>query len=191
LTVTSVGDYAIFFQEWVLVDPTTAEYQVTDLLTVPEGYACEEYYTGRYLWTTVEGGCDSRVCAISDPCPSRASLWNNVATGAFDGDECAVSWEDTVVEWPNNGCSRGNTWTASAGECIEQFGGGRCIYCHGVANGLDVKTCIDMNGGKCNDIFRSIPAEAWCNLEFECQDPASTLSLSVIAVFSVLLAFLH
>jgi hypothetical protein len=195
LVVVSVGDYAALFQQWELqegVEPsegtegTDDEWWVTDYLSIPDGYACEERWIGVYksIETEDEDDCASRTCGVSDPCAARAGLFHNVAFNGFDGEECETDVD--VIEWPNSGCSQGNTWALTPYECVDQFNGDQCIFCRGVAGGLDVKLCIERNGGTCNDIFRSVPAQGWCNLEFEC--PASTLSLSVITVFSVLLA---
>jgi len=186
LTIVSVGSRAAFFQLWTrrTADPINF-HLVQDLLSVPAGFACEERLYGQYFLTESDN-CGAVICGKADACPARAQLWQGVQFNDYTGDECDN--DITVIEWPNSGCSDGNLWTKSPQECTATGDGTQCAFCHGVANGMTVKTCIERNGGKCNHIFRSLPAKGWCNLEFEC--PASTLSLSVFAFLALSLVVL-
>jgi hypothetical protein len=184
LVIVSIGDYGAIFQLWTHGDDDPVNLnRVQDLLSVPEGYACEERFYGQYFITR-ETGCAAIMCGKADSCAARAALWHNVALNGYDGGDCASDID--VLEWPNNGCSDGNIWTKLPYDCVDQFNGDQCMFCRGVANGLDVKLCLERNGGSCNDIFRSLPSKGWCNLEMEC--PASSLSLSLFAFLYISLA---
>jgi hypothetical protein len=183
LAIVSIGDYTAIFQQWApgtdADPPSLVRFQ--DLLSVPEGYACEERFFGQYLLTK-ENGCGAILCGKTDSCPARAHLFHGVHLNDYEGGECEADIE--VLEFSNSACSDGNIWKKTPQDCVGQFGGDQCMFCRGSANNLDVKLCIDRNGAICNDIFRSYPSKGWCNLEMEC--PASTLSFSVFALLSVL-----
>jgi len=186
LVIVSIGSYAAIFQLWTQGsdDPANLN-RVQDLLSVPEGYACEERFYGQYFLTR-ESGCGAILCGKADSCAARAGLWQGVTLNSYSGSKCATDIE--ILQWPNNACSDGNIWTKTPYECRDQFGGAQCMFCRGVAGGLDVKLCLERNGAVCNDIFRSLPSQGWCNLEMEC--PASTLSLSVFSLLVISLALL-
>jgi len=186
LTIVSVGKIAAFFQLWTrrTFDPSNF-HLVQDLLSVPAGFACEERLYGQYSLTEASG-CATIVCGKADSCPARAGLFQGLALNGYTGAQCTT--DINVIQWPNSGCSDGNIYTKSSYDCKGTGDGTQCAFCHGVANGIDVKLCIERNGGSCNHIFRSLPAKGWCNLEFEC--PASTLSLSVFALLALLLVVL-
>jgi len=186
LAIVSIGDYAAIFQQWSYGTNDPADLvRFQDLLSVPEGYACEERLYGQYFMTK-ESGCGAILCGKADSCAPRAGLFHGVRLNDYSGDDCAA--DIAVIEFPNNGCSDGNIWRKTPYECTGQGKGDQCMFCRGVANNLDVKLCLERNGGGCNDIFRSIPSKGWCNLEFEC--PASTLSLSVFALLGLCLVVL-
>jgi len=186
LVIVSIGDYAAIFQLWShrADDPANLNI-IQDLLSVPAGYACEERFYGQYFITR-ESGCSAIMCGKADSCATRAGLFHGVALNGYDGGKCSADVD--VLEWSTVACSDGNVWTKTPYECVDQFAGDQCMFCRGVANGLDVKLCLDRNGGSCNDIFRSTPSQGWCNLEMEC--PASTLSLSVFALLFISLALI-
>jgi len=186
LAIVSVGSTAAFFQLWTRRSGDADNFHlVQDLYSYPTGFACAERLYGQY-YLTESADCGAILCGTADACPARAGLFQGAQFNDFSGDACAS--DITVIEWPNSGCSDGNIYTGSADECKSTGDGTQCAFCHGVANGLDVKLCIERNGGACNSIFRSLPAKGWCNLEFEC--PASTLSLSVFALFALLIVVL-
>jgi len=135
------------------------------------------------IFLTRESGCGSILCGKTDSCAARGHLFHGVHLNDYQGAECDTDIE--ILEFPNNACSDGNIWKKTPYECRDQFGGDQCMFCRGVANGLDVKLCLDRNGGICNDIFRSLPSKGWCNLEMEC--PASSLSLSLVFALSLFL----
>jgi len=183
LAIVSIGDYTAIFQQWssgtASDPPSLVRFQ--DLLSVPAGYACEERYYGQYLLNK-ENGCGAILCGKTDSCAARAHLFHGVQLNGYDGIQCDADVE--ILEFSNSACSDGNIWKQTPQDCTGQFGGAQCMFCRGSANNLDVKLCIDRMGAICNDIFRSYPSQGWCNLEMEC--PASTLSLSVFALLSVL-----
>jgi len=186
LYMASIGSQASVFQYWTqgATDPANL-YRIQDIMSIPAPYSCEYRYYGQY-YLTVDSGCSAILCGKSDSCPARASLLPGLELNGYSGDPCPSTVD--VLEFSNSACSDGNIWTKSPHDCTSQLNGATCMYCHGVANGLDLKLCLERNGGICNDIFRSIPAKGWCNLEFEC--PASTLSLSVFALFFIFLSLL-
>jgi len=190
LTIVTVANQAVFFQLWTRRDFENDPpnfHLIQDLFSVPAPFACLQRLYGQYFLQETDQ-CGAILCGKADACPERAELFQGVSLNDYVGPQCSTDIE--VVQWPLSGCSNGNVWVEGPGECTSQGGGDQCIYCHGVANGNNVKLCINRNGGSCNHIFRSLPAQHWCNLEFECHDPASTLSLSVIALFTAVLVFI-
>jgi len=190
LTIVSVEDTAIFFQLWTRRDYENDPpnfHLIQDLFSVPAPFACEQRFYGQYYLNEQEN-CAAILCGKADSCAERAQLYQGVSLNDYSGPTCTTDVQ--IIQWPLSGCSDGNVWLEGPAECTLQGAGDQCAFCHGVANGRNVKLCIERNGGSCNHIFRSLPAQFWCNLEFEC--PASTLSLSVFALFiTVLVFFLH
>jgi len=186
LAIVSIGSYTAIFQQWGSNPDQPANYvRVQDLLSVPPGYACAVRFYGQYFLTKGDG-CTAIMCGDTDSCAARGHLFHGLMLNGYSGPVCAS--DITILDYPNNACSNGNIWTQSPYDCRDQFGGAQCMFCHGVANGKDVRVCLDRNGGICNDIFRSLPSKGWCNLEMEC--PASVLSLSVFALLLMVLVAL-
>jgi hypothetical protein len=187
LKIVSKGTLTTIYTEWSHGDGDPGNLlRLRDFLTYPHaGYGCEKRYYGQY-YLNFGSGCDLIVCTKADSCPVRTGVLQGMRLNGYDGPGCPALPDDAVLEYSNSGCSDGNIWFKSVEDCTSQLDGSTCMYCHGVANGLDVKLCLERNGGGCNDIFRSTQAQGWCNLEFEC--PASTLSLSVFALFFIFLS---
>jgi len=182
LYILSVGDVAIVFQRWTLAG---SQVNIQDIMSVPEGYGCPERLYGQYAPQAGGGTCGVMFCGKADTCPERASLFHGIAANGYQGPGCPAPVE---VITANSACSDGQPWRHYPYDCTSKNTGDQCMYCHGVANGKDVKLCLERDGLECNDIFRSVWRKAWCNLEFEC--PASTLSLSVFALLFAVLAAL-
>eukprot|EP01126_Amoeba_proteus_P022465 TRINITY_DN2268_c0_g1_i7.p1 TRINITY_DN2268_c0_g1~~TRINITY_DN2268_c0_g1_i7.p1 ORF type:complete len:208 (+),score=22.37 TRINITY_DN2268_c0_g1_i7:838-1461(+) len=187
LFIFSVGSQTAILQEWKFDHSgASGHFYLRDIASIPEGYACRDDYEGSYT-LTIDSKCGVNICGEYDECLVRLQLMSGglALNGAVGGHCNPIEY----VPFGSSACStEKGTWGRSTQACVSQFGGDKCFFCHGVANGKEVRQCLDRNGGVCNTIFQSKPAQGFCNLEFECgttvRDASGVFLLFVLFLLS-------
>jgi hypothetical protein len=183
--ITSVASRAVIIQRWRAVEVENANgFEVVDLGSYPAGFSCSSVHVGTYI-AELDDTCAGRLCGANDGCQMRGELWHNAGLNGFTAELCPHDFEFI----PNDAqCSDGRQWRKHPNDCLAQQVEGGCMYCKGIAMGEITAYCLNQEGARCQTIFESATASAFCNLEFEC--PASVTSISFILIVSSLLALL-
>jgi hypothetical protein len=186
----SIADRGTLYQRWTLHDTNDGE--ITNIIDIGStgdaDFECSSWSEGEYH-SDWDADCSTQLCGITDSCLSRGELFHATAYNGFvpiDGCVRDVHFPTLVGRGECNPDE--DTWEEHPWDCVDQNVAGGCMFCLGRANGIEVRQCLDRNGGGCNQIFNSIAAKAFCTLEFEC--PASTISFSFTVFISALVALL-
>jgi len=192
--IVSVSDRSIIYQRWTLsnTDNNANGGETTTIVDIgatgDSSFTCALWSEGVYL-SNWDADCSAQLCGITDSCLSRGELFHATSFNGFEPiDGCVENVMFPTLVGRGNCNPNADTWEKHPWDCVDQDIQGGCMFCLGRANNVEVRQCLDRNGGGCNQIFNTIAAKAFCTLEFEC--PASTISFSITVFISCLVALL-